>query len=1579
MEEFQVPEDVGELSALQVETAGRFCASQDLPSLRRETTEKLNDFVDSLKSRLVDDGDVDALSEQENFDDMFTLVRDFKYLPSEIKGRVMNTLHEAIKQIVRALEGGHGGGDGRGRRSAQGGSGEDQQEGGNQQGQAELPLRNAFKMSVYLLFSAAFPSEECYASAKQTAVLSKQPAKGKGSRGGGGKKSSSSENNNNNGAFQWEHARQAVLESMRLALTVEPSRLWRQGVPDRCFMGLFLRLSCKMLELPETTKSTRQADLSLRLISEPFHLAQGMETEFSAAVFLLVRENRHLADFVAKLCCHLVEKHADSRLGAELVREIGRMNMPDVNSKNAAAAAPVVNVSDFLREMVMVLPGTVYAHASVLLPHLNSRPHQIRVAVVVVLGEVVAAAHEKKTAAAGDGEQGGAAAEGAAAAVAGGGGGSREDENQASAYPRLVRITGGNRGPLFEYLGDRALDVSPFVRLAVLRAWRSIAERRALPRARFPDAARLGRDRLHDQSSLVRKEAVKLLSTLLEYNPYNSTLDLEAHQQRSNEAEAEYRAGAPAPANPAQGEDDGGDGDMGESGEPNGDRESDAGNADADANGKSNGNGSPSRGRIKGRHDGEDEEDDGEGSVFDGRESSGGEEEKEAEDVKKQQEGVGVDNDVPQGGELTKEQQQAREAKKARCEHLKAAVHFIVEFQEAGVLLEGLLGSTTVSDVVEALRYFVTACHFNLTGALEAIKKSLTLIWRTEPQIETEIKRAFVQVFIQPELKDGESSVESPDPQYVAKNLVNLVNESKAGELASLEEVVVSLVKDTLDKDRDTVLDPEVFEQLWCAVGRKDQLSKARAGALHAIAMGSSADPTLVNDKSRLEVIRERALGRATMESRDWRTVRCACIALLRCDPDIVTKNKEEVELILTRLILFVQGKWCVAVTAQAGDDERAAADEEMKTWFAAAEQAIAVMFHLNRFPEALGASVVRRIAVDTLSSDEASPHALARLCFVLGDLALKLLVYSEDLAGNLERARAKVKPPAEEKKAGDAGDDNDDDATAQELGLNAEASAEDEQRLTELVEKEIVGRNLLGAFGPLLVRLVADDEGLFGHLLLRESSVLALSKFMCISEAFCNRNLRLLFTTLERSKDAAVRANIIVALGDLAFRFPNALEPWNHCIYDRLKDYSPGVRANTIMVLTHLILNDMVKVKGQVSGLAVCIIDEEPRIQDAAKVFFHKYSERGNNPVYNVLPDIVGRLSVDETVGAAEYKKIMDFLMQYVKKDKLTELLGEKLCARLAASESTRQAQAVSYSLGRLKVTEKAVIRLAELVPTYKDKLQDEEVFKNFMAVVSRTKSFATLEMKEAVTEWQSQLSKYHEGGAEDEDAAARAATAAGRKRARKSKRVAASSSSVSTSSRKGARGANEKEAAEDDAKSTGGCEPNTMNSEAGGSTRRKGKKQSAAVDISGEEEEEEEEFEGGEEEEGTVAMEDDEEEEEEEEEEEKEEEEEEVEDNPLAVRWKKKGRRGVAVAMEDDEEEEEEEEEEEAIWGSEEETKKKASASVSKVKATKQHRASKENRALGEAAASGPATTTTSRGSRKSRNARPLSPKNC
>ena len=60
-----------------------------------------------------------------------------------------------------------------------------------------------------------------------------------------------------------------------------------------------------------------------------------------------------------------------------------------------------------------------------------------------------------------------------------------------------------------------------------------------------------------------------------------------------------------------------------------------------------------------------------------------------------------------------------------------------------------------------------------------------------------------------------------------------------------------------------------------------------------------------------------------------------------------------------------------------------------------------------------------------------------------------------------------------------------------------------------------------------------------------------------------------------------------------------------------RLRDEAPQVRKNTLMVLTHLILNDMVKVKGQISELAICIIDDDVRIASLAKLFFNELSKK--------------------------------------------------------------------------------------------------------------------------------------------------------------------------------------------------------------------------------------------------------------------------------------------------------------------------------------------------------------------------------
>ena len=78
----------------------------------------------------------------------------------------------------------------------------------------------------------------------------------------------------------------------------------------------------------------------------------------------------------------------------------------------------------------------------------------------------------------------------------------------------------------------------------------------------------------------------------------------------------------------------------------------------------------------------------------------------------------------------------------------------------------------------------------------------------------------------------------------------------------------------------------------------------------------------------------------------------------------------------------------------------------------------------------------------------------------------------------------------------------------------------------------------------------------------------------------FSEANLQILFTVVESASSETVRSNCTIALGDLAVRFPNLVEPWTEHMYARLRDSSVCVRKNAILVLSHLILNEMMKVR---------------------------------------------------------------------------------------------------------------------------------------------------------------------------------------------------------------------------------------------------------------------------------------------------------------------------------------------------------------------------------------------------------------
>jgi condensin complex subunit 1 len=88
-----------------------------------------------------------------------------------------------------------------------------------------------------------------------------------------------------------------------------------------------------------------------------------------------------------------------------------------------------------------------------------------------------------------------------------------------------------------------------------------------------------------------------------------------------------------------------------------------------------------------------------------------------------------------------------------------------------------------------------------------------------------------------------------------------------------------------------------------------------------------------------------------------------------------------------------------------------------------------------------------------------------------------------------------------------------------------------------------------------------------------------------------------------------------------VAVSFSTLIDENSDQLYKGLSDDDLVVKKNTLMVLTHLILNGMIKVKGQLGELAKCLEDPDRRIADLAKMFFSQLSTK-DNAIYNNLPD---------------------------------------------------------------------------------------------------------------------------------------------------------------------------------------------------------------------------------------------------------------------------------------------------------------------------------------------------------------------
>merc|ERR1719320_808362 len=231
-------------------------------------------------------------------------------------------------------------------------------------------------------------------------------------------------------------------------------------------------------------------------------------------------------------------------------------------------------------------------------------------------------------------------------------------------------------------------------------------------------------------------------------------------------------------------------------------------------------------------------------------------------------------------------------------------------------------------------------------------------------------------------------------------------------------------------------------------------------------------------------------------------------------------------------------------------------------------------------------------------------------------------------------------------------------------------------------------------------------------------------------------------------------------------------MDKWNKDIYEHLRDPNIMVKKNTLMVLTHLILNDMIKVKDSIADIALLTEDSSAEIADLARLFFRELGKKGNkrkNPIYNILPDTISRLSDKNReipVSDKVFQNVMKFLMEFVDGEKQKVNLMDRLCKRFSTSTEVKMYRRTAFCISQITFSQAVTRKIVDDQTTrrYIKRLGDKEVWEYFSIIIGKARTFVTEQFKATFDGWENKLRESHLKLAELEAAAERGERMAGK-----------------------------------------------------------------------------------------------------------------------------------------------------------------------------------------------------------------------
>ncbi|CCF32775.1 condensin component [Colletotrichum higginsianum] len=640
------------------------------------------------------------------------------------------------------------------------------------------------------------------------------------------------------------------------------------------------------------------------------------------------------------------------------------------------------------------------------------------------------------------------------------------------------------------------------------------------------------------------------------------------------------------------------------------------------------------------------------------------------------------------------------------------ALKFIDVLHEATGTVCQLLGSRNKSEVIEAMDYFEIGDAYNIEQNKVGIRRMLRLIWTKGNSDEGKgVQSHLIDVYKRLFFEAPDSFSSNDAANFIARNMISLTFGATPAELTSLEQLLSTMMKQGL-------IPEVVIAKLWQVYGvQKREISRTqRRGAIIVLGMLATANPEIVVGE--METMLRTGLG--SHGRADLQLAKYTCIALRRINPSGRQAKESTVKFSRLPNDHAVLSK-LASITEVPSDS---------KEWYGVAEQAINAIYAISKHPDTLCSDIIRHktkqvfaapqsragsqpssqpssrpASRDENQSVEASededgnetvvPPAsqpkkrdaaigLSQLLFIVGHVAIKQIVHLELCELDFKRRKQEQeKEKTADKSTAQAGKKDEPD----DLDLIGGTTEDDfTEAMAHIRERELLfgPDSLLAQFGPLVSEICANNTT-YADKGLQAAATLCLAKLMCVSSEYCEANLPLLITIMERSTDATVRSNAVIALGDMAVCFNHLIDENTDFLYRRLADKDQSVKRTCLMTLTFLILAGQVKVKGQLGEMAKCLEDEDRRIADLARMFFTELSTK-DNAVYNHFVDMFSLLSAEKNLEEESFRRIIRFLLGFVEKDKHAKQLADKLAARLTRCETERQWNDVAFALGLLQ-----------------------------------------------------------------------------------------------------------------------------------------------------------------------------------------------------------------------------------------------------------------------------------------------------